>query len=166
MALATSIPVDALGHYAGIGTINDTEVLVRSGQNVQGETRAVLSASLAALSEAITLAPDATYDWDSTALSVGVTHAAATCVISLPVEASVTNRVPGTPPRKLYKLNSTVNDIDLMAGPTCTINGAAAGTDMTPVPGSALQPSDTVNAPYWLVYRRTATAYHVLGFVS
>lgn len=166
MALATSIPVDALGHYAGIGTINDTEVLVRSGQTVQGETRAVLSASLADLAEAITLAPDATFNWDSDDLNVGVTHAAATCVVSLPVEASVTNWVPGSAPRKLYKFNGSANDIDLMAGPTCTINGAAAGTDMTPIPGSALQPSDTVNAPYWLVYRQSATAYWVIGFVS
>jgi hypothetical protein len=56
--------------------------------------------------------------------------------------------------------------INLLASANVTINGAAGGTDMSPISGSLLVPAIGVNAPYWKIQRISATAFFVFGYAS
>jgi hypothetical protein len=172
MANATSLPLTT-GEYIGVGacalaTGSSGEVLELNAttRKFQGITKLALANQLADYGDAITLAQAATYDWNTTVRNLGSDYAAGTQDISLPTELQITNWVPGEPPRKLYKLQTSANGFNLLASANCTINGDTADTDMSPVPGSTNNPSATVNSPYYLVYRLSATAYWVLGYAS
>lgn len=165
MSLATAIPVDAQGHFAPIGAIADGDVLYRTGTppEVKGITQAALAALLSAVTDVVTAAPNATYSWNTTATHVAVTHAAAACDVTLPSEAQVTNWPVGAPPRRLSKMNTSANGINLRAPSTVTINGGAADADMSPIPDSDGDPSNSVLAQSVWVYRASATAFWVWG---
>jgi hypothetical protein len=173
MANATSMPLTT-GEYVGAGamalasgTSGQIIELNATTRKFQGLAKSALATQIAALVQAenftVTLAPNATYDWDSTAQNVFVTHAAAACDVSLPVEASITNWPPLAPPRRLFKMNASANGINLLTGATCTINGAAADANMSPIPDSNSTPSNTVLAQWVYVYRASATSYYVFG---
>lgn len=142
-----------------MGAVAEATFLRRIAGVVVGATAADLNSAI----ESITAAPDATYDWNTTVRNLAVTHAAAACDVSLPIEAAVTNWAPGSPPRKLFKMNTSAFGINLLTGATCTINGGAADANMSPIPDSDADPSNTILAQWVYVYRETATAYWVLG---
>lgn len=172
MANATSIPLTtgenvATGAIAiGSGSSGQLLEVNSTTRKLQGITKLTLANQLADYGDAVTLAQDSTYNWNTTVRNLGSDYAAGTQAISLPTELQITNWVPGEPPRRLLKLQTSANGFDLLASANCTINGAAGGADMTPVPGSTNDPSNTVCSPYYLVYRLSATAYWVLGFAS
>lgn len=167
MANATSIPLTT-GENALVGAISLGQVLVTDSttRKLQGIAKATLAQQLADLADAVTLAQAATYSWDSTAQTLGSDYAAGTQDITLPTELQLTNWPVGAPPRRLMKLQTSANGFNLLAPANVTINGDSAGSDMSPVPGSTLNPSVTVSAPYYLVYRVSATSFYVCGFVS
>lgn len=146
-----------------MGAVGEGDYIRRLSSTVVGQTPTALAAAVKAIQETITPAADAAYDWNTTAANIAVTHDAAACDVSLPAEAAVTNWPPGDPPRKLFKMNTSVNGINLLTAATCTINGGAADANMSPIPDSDADPSNTVLAQWVYVYRQTATAYWVWG---
>ena len=172
MPSATSIPAttgeNVLTGAIAIATGSSGQLLEINGttRKLQGITKLALANQLADYGDAVTLAQDATYDWNTTVRTLGSDYAAGTQDISLPTELQITNWVPGEPPRRLMKLQTSANGFNLLASANVTINGDTAGVDMSPIPGSTNNPSGTVNAPYYLVYRLSATAFWVLGYAS
>lgn len=172
MANATSIPITTgenvlTGAIAiGSGSAGQLLEINSTTRKLQGITKLTLANQLADYGDAITLAQAATYDWNTTVRNLGSDYAAGTQDISLPTELQLTNWVPGEPPRRLFKLQTSANGLNLLVGANCTINGDSAGTDASPVAGSTVNPAATTNAPYWLVYRASATAYWILGYAS
>lgn len=137
-----------------MGVTADGDDLTRSGTTILGVPR-----------NTVTLAPDATYNWNSTAMYLAVTHAAAACDVTLPDETQLANWPVGQT-RRLVKLNTSAFGINLIAPANIVVNGAAAGTDASPVTGSLLVPAIAVNCPHWLVYRASATAFWIQGWAS
>jgi hypothetical protein len=150
-----------------MGAVADADYLTRSGATVVGKTVVETANAVAATIVDLSLLDGgaATYNWNSTVRELGISHAAAACDVSLPDETQTTNWPVGQC-RHLYKRNTSAFGINLLASANVTINGAAGGTDMSPVPGSLIVPSATVNAPYWKVQRISATAFFVFGYVS
>jgi hypothetical protein len=146
-----------------IGVFADGDLARRNGDNFEGVAPATLAAALTLLADAVTVVPDAAYDWNSSALHIALSHALAVVNVSLPVEADITLWPPGTPPRRVSKMNNQAFGFNLLTGPTCTINGAAADANMSPVPDSATSSSNSVLAQSVLVYRETATSFWVWG---
>jgi hypothetical protein len=150
-----------------MGAVADTEILTRSGSTIDGVLPATLAATLAptirGIDFTLTPVPDATYSWDSTALNLAITHAAANVDVTLPDATQVTNWVPGTPPRRAFTMNTSAFGWDLLAPADVSINGGPLGTDMQPVPDSNTAPSPTALGQWVYVYRETAAAYWVWG---
>lgn len=146
-----------------IKAIPDGAIVQRSGSALVGTTPATLAAALALLSDAVTVVPDAAYNWNSSALHIALSYALAAVDVSLPAESEVTLWVPGTPPRRVSKMNNQAFGFNLLTSATCTINGAAADANMSPVPDSATSSSNFVLAQSVLVYRETATSWWVWG---
>jgi hypothetical protein len=164
MALATSLPLTT-GEYVRTGPVALGNFLRvnSSTRRFEGITPAAAAAEFAAIDAALTLVPDAAYSWDSTALNLAVTHAAAACDITLPSEAQITNWVPGSIPRRVFKMNTSVNGINLLSPATVTINGGAADANMSPIPDTNAAVSNTALGQWVYVYRQTATAFWVWG---
>lgn len=171
MANATSFPLTT-GEYVGVGaaalaTGSSAQVLELNAttRKLQGLAKSTLATQLQDVAEAVTLAQAATYDWNTTVRNLGSDYAAGTQDISLPTELQVTNWPVGEM-RRLYKLQTSANGMNLLASANVTINGDTGGTDMSPIPGSTNNPSATVCSPYWCVYRVSTTSFYVLGFAS
>ena len=104
----------------------------------------------------------ATYTW-TTAPVVRVTHAAATCNITLPNEtAAGLVAWPVGEARTLYKYNTSVNVIGITALTNVGYNMAAVNTAITTLIGSAVVPGIATGVPVWTIYRLSATAYLIL----
>lgn len=149
------------------GAVADGEYVRRSGTSLVGDTAAEVGAATAsavgAVLDVMTEVSASSYDWNTTALNLLVTYDAGACSVSLPVQADVTNWPPGDLLRRVYKANGSASGINLVAGPTCRINAGDSGADMSPIPGTTVVPSDTVNAPYVTICRFSATQYYVFG---
>lgn len=103
-------------------------------------------------------ASGATYTW-TTAKVVGVSHAAATCNITLPNETDLTSWPVGEA-RTLLKTNTSANVIGFVALTNVAFNLAAVNTAITTLIGSATVPGVATGFPRWTVYRASATAYY------
>ncbi len=167
MALATSLPL-ATGEFVPVEglALGDVIYLDPDTRKAVGLTLQEAGDAIADAADAITIVTASTYDWNTTVRNLGSQYAAGTQAITLPDETQITNWVPGEPPRRLYKLQTSANGMNLLVGANCTINGDTAGTDASPIAGSTVNPAATTNAPYWLVYRESATAYWLLGYAS
>lgn len=100
----------------------------------------------------------ATYTW-TTAKVVGVSHAAATCNITLPNETDLTSWPVGEA-RTLLKTNTSVNVIGFVALTNVAFNLAAVNTAITTLINSAVVPGIATRFPVWTVWRPSATAYY------
>lgn len=147
-----------------MGAVAEGSFVLRSAGTLAGLPQLTTAYLLAGIVETITPVTLATKSWDTTEGNLAVTYDAAACDITLPTEAQVTNWPVGElPPRKIYKMNSSAFGINLLAPATVTINGGAADADMTPIPDTDADPSNTVLAQCVHVYRASATAFWVFG---
>jgi len=149
-----------------MGAVAEGDYMRRVSAAVVGQTPTALAAAVASTNEAITPVSAATYSWDTTAKNLGVTYVTAQCDITLPDATQITNWVPGDPPRKLFKHNTTAFSVGLIAPANVAINGDTLGVDMTTIPGFNADPSATVLAPWCYVYRATAASFYVFGAQS
>lgn len=117
-----------------------------------GRRTAVAGSTLAS-----TPAPDATYVW-TTAEIVDVTHAAATCTITLPNETDLTSWPVGIA-RTLRKRNTSANVIAFAALTNVSFNLAAVNTAITTLINSAVIPGVATRFPVWTIYRESAISY-------
>lgn len=164
-AVADTLAVGPGPRVAPIGVVAALELLRlnAAGTGIEGVSSATLAAALALLQNAVTVVPDAAYDWNSAAEHIALSNAAGVVNVTLPSEAQVALWVPGTPPRRCSKINNQAFGWNFLTAATCTINGAAADANMSPVPDSAVSANNGVLAQTVLVYRETATSYWVLG---
>ncbi len=149
-----------------MGPVSASTMLGRFGTAINGISFEVLASFIKPFLEAITVVDAATKSWNTTEVNLGVTYVTAQCDITLPDATQITNWVPGDPPRKLYKLNSTAFSVGLIAPADVAINGDTLGVDMTTIPGFDADPSATVMAPWCYVYRATAASFYVFGAQS
>lgn len=104
-------------------------------------------------------AANATYTW-TTAEVVDVTHAAATCNITIPDEsaAGLANWPVGQA-RTLRKMNTSVNVIGITALTNVGYNLAAVNTAITTLIGSATVPGIATGLPTWTIFRASSISY-------
>jgi hypothetical protein len=106
-----------------------------------------------------TLAPDATFTWTTEEI-VDVTHAAATCTITLPTESAAGLAAwPVGVARTLRKRNTSANVIAFAALTNVGFNLAAVNTAITTLINSAVIPGVATRFPVWTIYRESAISY-------
>lgn len=107
-----------------------------------------------------TLAPNATFTWGANDEVVDVTHAAATCNITLPDESAAGLAAwPVGVARTVRKRNTSANVIGFVALTNVSFNLAAVNTAITTLIGSAVVPGVATGFPVWTIYRESATSY-------
>lgn len=121
--------------------------------------RAMRAVDIAGILSAPDTASLATYTW-TTAQCVDVTHAAATCNITLPDESAAGQaNWPVGQARTLRKRNTSVNVIGITALTNVSYNLAAVNTAITTLINSAVVPGIATRFPVWTIFRESPTSY-------